>query len=96
MAYHLSRVNPLPAWTNFTDANLLPLLWLIDSGVEISDSMTIPCYDRKALNFLEEANNCFKSDANAKSNKVNYILTTVSKYFNLLLFYFSCLNFTHI
>lgn len=74
MAYHLSRVNPLPAWTNFTDANLLPLLWLIDSGAEISDSMTIPCYDRKALHFLEEANNCFKADIDAKSNKVNYIL----------------------
>lgn len=33
--------------------------------------MTIPCYDRRAVNFLEEANNCFKSDIDLKSNKVN-------------------------
>lgn len=73
LAYHLSRVNPLPVWTNFSDTNLLPLLWLIDSGAQISDSMTIPCYDRKAVNFLEGANNCFKSDVDLKSNKVNTI-----------------------
>jgi len=70
LAYHLSRVNPLPVWTNFSDTNLLPLLWLIDSGAQISDSMTIPCYDRKTVNFLEGANNCFKSDVDLKSNKV--------------------------
>jgi len=70
LAYHLSRVNPLPVWTNFSDTNLLPLLWLIDSGAQIDDSMTIPCYDRKAVNFLEGASNCFKSDVDLKSNKV--------------------------
>lgn len=72
MAYHLSRVNPLPAWSNFSDNNLLPLLWLIDSGAQIHDSITVPCYDRKAVHFLEEANNCFKSDTDLKSNNVCY------------------------
>lgn len=73
MAYHLSRVNPLPTWTSFSDPNLLPLLWLIDSGAQISDSMTIPCYDDRAVNFLEEASNCFKSDIDLKSNEVIFI-----------------------
>lgn len=73
MAYHLSRVNPLPAWTNFPDINLLPLLWLIDSGAQICDSMTIPCYDRKAINFLEEANNCFKPNIDLKTYNVVYL-----------------------
>lgn len=62
----------MPAWTNFSDPNLLSLLWLIDSGAQISDSMAIPCYDINAVNFLEEANNCFKSDIDLKSNKVKF------------------------
>jgi len=70
LAYHLSRVNPLPVWTNFSDTNLLPLLWLIDTGAPISESLTIPCYDRKTVNFLEGASNCFQSDIDLKSNKV--------------------------
>lgn len=66
-------MNPLPTWTSFPDANLLPLLWLIDSGAQISDCMKVPCYDRKAVNFMEEANNCFRSDVNLKSTKVKFI-----------------------
>jgi hypothetical protein len=81
LAFHLSRINPLPVWTNFSDSNLLPLLWLIDCGAPISDSMTIPCYDRRAINFLEEANNCFQSDIDLKSDKVNCI------FYYLKLFY---------
>lgn len=73
LAYHLSRVNPLPVWTNFSDPNLLPLLLLIDSGALISESMTIPCYDRKTVNFLRETNNCFKSNTDLKSINVNSI-----------------------
>ncbi|XP_026821201.1 ankyrin repeat domain-containing protein 50-like [Rhopalosiphum maidis] len=82
LAYHLSRVNPLPVWTNFSDTNLLPLLWLIDSGAQISDSMTIPCYDRKTVNFLEGASNCFKSDVDLKSNKfeTNFGLVSSPKF----------------
>ncbi|XP_050528543.1 ankyrin repeat domain-containing protein 50-like isoform X2 [Daktulosphaira vitifoliae] len=57
LAYHLSRINPLSAWANFSDPNLLPLLWLIDSGAQISDSLTVPCYDIKSVNFLQEAHN---------------------------------------
>lgn len=78
-------MNPLPAWTNFSDSNLLPLLWLIDCGAPISDSMTIPCYDRKAVNFLEEANNCFKSDVDLKSNNVNFIFYYLNLFYT---FYF--------
>lgn len=36
--------------------------------------MKIPCYDRKAVNFLEEANNCFRSDIDLKSTKVKFFV----------------------
>lgn len=71
LAYHLSRINPFPAWTNFFDPNLLPLLWLIDSGAQIPDSMKIPCFDGKAIHFLKEANTSFKLEIDIQSNKVN-------------------------
>lgn len=75
LAYHLSRVNPLPAWTNFSDTNLLPLQWLIDSGAQICESMSIPCYDRKAINFLKEANDCFQSNTDLKANNVIFFFS---------------------
>jgi len=84
LAYHLSRVNPLPIWTNFSNPNILPLLWLIDSGAQIIDSMSIPCYDRKAVNFLEEANNCSKSDVDLHANKVTYYIMQINTIFVLL------------
>lgn len=43
---------------------------MIESGAQIPDSMTIPCYDRKAVNFLEEVHNSFKSDVDLKSDMV--------------------------
>lgn len=94
MAYHLSRVNPLPVWDNFSDPNLLSLLLMIDSGALISDSMMIPCYDKKTINFLEETNNCFKSDTYLKSNNVNYFLFLFLLYLdNVLVFYCNIIIF---
>lgn len=82
----------MPVWTSFSDPNLLSLLWLIDSGARISDSMTVPCYDSNAVNFLEEANNCFKSDIDLKSNNVKYFLKEFYQMniFNFLNYFIFC------
>lgn len=85
MAYHLSRISPFPAWTNFFDPHLLPLLWLIDSGAKISDSIKIPCYDRKAGHFLKEANNCFKLEIDFKSNTVNEYIFSICRIIYIVL-----------